>query len=328
MEKPAAFVAKLHFLLSLDQSESFMHWNQDGSSFIITDTIEFTKTLLAKHFRHSNMASFVRQLNKYDFHKIKTTMMEDGTQSWEFSHSKFHRDNSDWHSIKRKEVSIVKIKEEQQEEEFEVPERKMMEEHEQMKRTIYDLQLQLDSLRSQFHNFQMHHQYPHASFNGNYRDSNAHPNPSWQNATSPKQHQPDPNEQFTHHLGYNNLTYHQKIVDGYSFNRLPIRPEFYEPHQQIHNQKRVKIDPLKQSVIKVPNAAASAEFHHLNSANSQRFYNPSQQLPVHHQQVFYHPQSVSYFLPHHSRPVYSTTSDSQHPSAENNDAASCRNEGF
>ena len=31
---------------------------------------EFTKQMLAYYYKHSNMASFVRQLNMYGFHKV------------------------------------------------------------------------------------------------------------------------------------------------------------------------------------------------------------------------------------------------------------------
>ncbi|KAJ7485774.1 hypothetical protein FB451DRAFT_1432675, partial [Mycena latifolia] len=66
-------------------------WGPHGDYLRIKDVDEFTKSLLPRTFKHSNFASFVRQLNKYGFRKIR---IADGCQgceqSWVFRHPDFH----------------------------------------------------------------------------------------------------------------------------------------------------------------------------------------------------------------------------------------------
>uniref|UniRef100_A0A8C8AF51 Heat shock transcription factor 2 n=1 Tax=Otus sunia TaxID=257818 RepID=A0A8C8AF51_9STRI len=44
--------------------------NCNGRSFLVLDEQRFAKEILPKYFKHSNMASFVRQLNMYGFRKV------------------------------------------------------------------------------------------------------------------------------------------------------------------------------------------------------------------------------------------------------------------
>ncbi|KAG1152283.1 hypothetical protein G6F37_001416 [Rhizopus arrhizus] len=81
-------------------------WGIENDTFVVKDPNEFARYILPKHFKHSNFASFVRQLNKYDFHKLR--LPEDGQrvygdQAWEFQHPSFKRNRQDLlEEIKRK----------------------------------------------------------------------------------------------------------------------------------------------------------------------------------------------------------------------------------
>ncbi|KAJ5082872.1 hypothetical protein N7532_011915 [Penicillium argentinense] len=81
------FVRKLYKMLEDPSYASIVRWGDEGDSFVVLEVSDapvaslcekFTKTILPKHFKHSNFASFVRQLNKYDFHKVRQNNEENG----------------------------------------------------------------------------------------------------------------------------------------------------------------------------------------------------------------------------------------------------------
>lgn len=101
------FVDKLYKMLEEPESHSLIQWCPSGTSFIIINPTEFGKSVLHRHFKHGNLSSFVRQLNKYDFHKIKSaesTVKQYGPQVWEFKHSYFQKGRMDilQHIVRKK----------------------------------------------------------------------------------------------------------------------------------------------------------------------------------------------------------------------------------
>ncbi|KAM5163351.1 uncharacterized protein ACMZJ9_006077 isoform 2-T2 [Mantella aurantiaca] len=64
------FLTKIWALVEDPRNSDYICWSQDGNSFIVLDEESFSKEILPRHFKHNNMASFVRQLNWYGFHKV------------------------------------------------------------------------------------------------------------------------------------------------------------------------------------------------------------------------------------------------------------------
>lgn len=82
------FIYKLYCLVSDDSTTELCHWSPNGESFVVPDPTAFAASVLPRFFKHNQFASFVRQLNKYRFHKLTP-----GTCI--FGHAKFVRDRPD-----------------------------------------------------------------------------------------------------------------------------------------------------------------------------------------------------------------------------------------
>lgn len=65
------FLQKTYDMVSDPQNASSVSWTGDGTAICIHNLPEFTDTVLPRYFKHNNFASFVRQLNMYDFHKCE-----------------------------------------------------------------------------------------------------------------------------------------------------------------------------------------------------------------------------------------------------------------
>jgi heat shock transcription factor 1 len=73
---PTSFLQKTFDMLSDESLKTIVSWNPEGTEFIIYSINEFSEKILPVYFKHSNFSSFIRQLNMYDFHKLRSNTQE------------------------------------------------------------------------------------------------------------------------------------------------------------------------------------------------------------------------------------------------------------
>jgi len=73
IEKTETFLIKLYEIMKNKSYNKVINWNEDGTCIIIKDINLLTKKILPKYYKHDNYSSFVRQLNMYNFHKIRNS---------------------------------------------------------------------------------------------------------------------------------------------------------------------------------------------------------------------------------------------------------------
>ncbi|CAM9786865.1 unnamed protein product, partial [Scytosiphon promiscuus] len=99
----AGFLAKAYQIFDNPAWSDICGWGQGGDTVVIRKQIDFAKHILPLFFNHSNLQSFVRQLNMYNFRKV----VQD-PNSGEFKHDLFRRGNEHaLHKIKRKQSAAA-----------------------------------------------------------------------------------------------------------------------------------------------------------------------------------------------------------------------------
>jgi hypothetical protein len=93
-------------MVNCEKYQSLIHWSGDGKAVCITNIKQFSEIVLPQYFKHSKFASFLRQLNMYNFY---TTRQEPELR--EFKNPNFVRDDVNlMSSIKRKRTQVKNVK--------------------------------------------------------------------------------------------------------------------------------------------------------------------------------------------------------------------------
>jgi hypothetical protein len=86
-KQAAAFVRKLYEMVSDDSLAEHIRWNDKGDAIQILRMNTLESEVLPRHFKHSNLRSFIRQLNMYGFRRRGSR----GSLIAEFYHHFFRR---------------------------------------------------------------------------------------------------------------------------------------------------------------------------------------------------------------------------------------------
>lgn len=122
------FIHKLYSMLEDASLSHLIWWTANEDSFCLYPGEEFSN-VLAQYFKHTNIASFIRQLNMYGFHKVNESFQTDDKISpvnssaagqapapkWEFRHSANQFRKGDVVSlslIKRKSLKLIQSQKE------------------------------------------------------------------------------------------------------------------------------------------------------------------------------------------------------------------------
>lgn len=93
--KPVKFIIKLLALLEEDYSKGIIKWNKKGNIIEILDIHSLTNKLLPIIFKHNNLSNFIRQLNMYDFKKIRNRNNERERLENEYIEETINKTNKD-----------------------------------------------------------------------------------------------------------------------------------------------------------------------------------------------------------------------------------------
>ncbi|KAM0898866.1 hypothetical protein ACQ4PT_021658 [Festuca glaucescens] len=94
MASPPAppFLIKTYAMVDDPGTDDTISWNESGTAFVVWRRAEFERDLLPKNFKHSNFASFVRQLNTYvRLSAFSPGFRKVGIDRWEFANDCFRR---------------------------------------------------------------------------------------------------------------------------------------------------------------------------------------------------------------------------------------------